>query len=302
MQTDISIVVVHWNVPELLGACLRSIEFERARSALTVQTVVVDTASPDRSYREIVGHNTAVELVELTENRGYAAGCNAGIRHSSGEAILLLNADTELLPGSLDGLWQGLHITAHIGMVGPLLLNADGSVQSSGYHFASIANVFFDLFPLHPRLIESPLNGRLAVSDGVQPLKADYILGAAMMLRRETIEQIGGLDESYGMYSEEVDLARRVAEAGWTTLVVPRARVIHHGGRSTSQRPLAMHEALWRSRAQYVRRWEPPRRQRAIGTVARLGLRLDDLRADPFRREVNARIREQLAVLGGRAP
>lgn len=297
---DLAIVVVHWNVAHLLEGCLRSIGAEIPGSALTVSVTVVDCASPDDRYRDVVSAFADVALIELAENRGYAAGCNAGIRQADGEAVLLLNPDTELLPGSLRVLWETLQVAPHVGMVAPLLLNPDGSVQSAGYRFPGIANVLFDLFPIHARLIESPLNGRVPVGDGVQPIQIDYALGAAMLVRREALDAVGLLDESYGMYSEEIDLARRLADGGWTTLLAPSARIVHYGGQSTGQRPDAMHEALWQSRAAYYERYGTPRQQAAIAALVRAGMGLGDKHAPVERREANARIRERFRQIARR--
>jgi GT2 family glycosyltransferase len=99
------------------------------------------------------------------------------------------------------------------------------------------------------------------------------------------------------MYSEEIDWARRLAEAGRTALLAPAARVVHHGGRSTGQRPLSMHEALWLARARYVERWGSPRQRRLAGALVRVGTRLDDRHADAARRAVNARIRQRFRSL-----
>ncbi len=236
---------------------------------------------------------SGVELLELEENRGYAAGCNAGIRHRRSEAVLLLNPDTELLPGTLQTLWTTLQVAPHVAMTAPLLLNNDGSIQSAGYRFPGVANVLFDLFPLHNRLFESPLNGRVVVGDGVQPIRIDYPLGAAMLLRRSALDAIGLLDESYGMYSEEIDLAHRLTDAGWTTLLAPAARVVHHGGQSTSQRPDAMHEGLWLSRAAYFARFGTARQRAAIAALVAAGLRRDDRDATVERRASNGRIRQR---------
>ena len=299
-STDVSIVIVHWNVAHLLAGCLRSVVAEVERSGLTASILVVDSASPDRSYREIVSAYGEVELLALEENRGYAAGCNAGIRCGDSEAVLLLNPDTELLPGSLLTLWETLQIAPHIAMTAPLLLNTDGSIQSAGYRFPGVANVLFDLFPINHRLAESPLNGRVPVGDGVQPIRIDYPLGAVMMLRRSALEEIGLLDESYGMYSEEIDLARSMAGAGWTTLLAPAARVLHHGGQSTGQRPETMHEALWSSRAAYFERFGRPRQRAIIAAIVEAGMRWADRQATPERRETNALIRQRFRQIARR--
>lgn len=292
MTPDLTIVVVHWNVPELLDACLCSTAAERGRAAdFTCETIIVDCASPTDGHRAVVAAHPNVTLIELSENRGYAAGCNAGLAASRGDAVLLLNPDVELEPGSLEALHRGLGIASHIGMTAPLLLNPDGSQQSAGYRFPGPTSLLFDLLPVPARLVESPLNGRAPVGDGVQPIRIDYPLGAAMCVRRAAADAAGPLDEGYGMYSEEIDWARRLAEHGWTTLLIPTARVVHHGGRSTAQRPEAMREALWTSRARYSRRWWSGRQRRLAALAVDLGTRLDDRRANEGRRATNARIR-----------
>lgn len=297
MSAELSIVVVHWNVPELLRACLASIEAEKGRTKLAVQTIVVDSASDQHPPGKVAAAFPEVELLELGENRGYAAGCNAGIARASGEAVLLLNPDTELLAGALEVLWRTLHVAAYVGLVAPLLVNTDGSLQSHGYRFPGVLNVLCDLLPVPARLVESPLNGRVRLGDGVQPLRIDYPLGAAMLLRRAALAAVGGLDEAYGMYSEEIELARRLDAAGWTALLAPAARVVHHGGRSTGQRPGAMYEALWSSRARYYARWGTPLQRRMLPPLVAVGTRLSERGAPAERQAANARIRARFRHL-----
>lgn len=296
---DIAIVVVHWNVPALLDACLRSIAAETARSGLRTTTLVVDSASDSAALRDVLAAHPAVLTLFLAENRGYAAGCNAGIRATESEAVLLLNPDTEFLPGALDALWSRLQIRPHIGLVAPLLLNTDGSLQSWGYRFPGARNILFDFFPLHPRLVESTFNGRMPHGDGELPIAIDYPLGAAMLVRRTAAEQAGLLDERYGMYCEEIDFAQRLARAGYTRLLAPSARVVHHGGQSTGQRPAAMHQALWLSRARYYRRWTPRRTRLAAWLAVELGTRWEDRRAEPQRCAANKRVRRAFRRMAG---
>ena len=293
MRLDLSIIVVHWNVPALLDSCLRSIAAERERAAeLTCETIVVDCASPSDAHRAVVARHPGVTLVELAKNRGYAAGCNAGMAAGQGDAVLILNPDVELEAGSLARLHDGLQIAEHVGMTAPLLLNPDGSQQSAGYSFPQPASLLLDFLPTPARLLESPLNGRIPTGDGTQPIRIDYPLGAAMCVRRTAADDAGPLDEGYGMYSEEIDWARRFAERRWTILLMPNARIIHHGGRSTAQRPDAMREALWASRARYGGRWWGARQRRLAATLVSFGTRLDDRHADERRRAANSRIRE----------
>lgn len=252
---DLSIAIVHWNVPELLDACLSSIRRETEISGLRTETIVVDNASDTPELRRVLDAHVWAQPIFLHENRGYAAGCNAALAVARGAATLLLNPDTEMQQGAFRALWNTLHAAAHIGMVAPLLLYPDGRAQSAGYHFPGLMNVICDLFPVPARIVESPLNGRQSVGDGVSPYRIDYPLGAAMCVRRAAWEDVGPLDEQYGMYCEEIDWAERFAQRGWTILLAPSAHVIHHSGQSTQQRRQAMQQKLWESRLRYYERW-----------------------------------------------
>ena len=113
-----------------------------------------------------------------------------------------------------------------------------------------------------------------------------------MLVRRTALEAVGLLDETYGMYCEEIDLAKRLADAGWTVVLTPTARVIHHGGQSTSQHPATMHEALWLSRARYYGRYGSRRQRALVAALVEVGTRIDDRRAGADRRRANRRIRQ----------
>jgi N-acetylglucosaminyl-diphospho-decaprenol L-rhamnosyltransferase len=297
IDIDVSIIIVHWNVPALLDVCLRSVAEDSAWSALRTETLVVDNASSTDAFESVMrAHRWACGL-RLSENHGYAAGCNAGVAQARGATLLLLNPDTELQPGALRCLWDTLHIAPHIGLAAPLLLNPDGTLQSHGYRFPGIANVVFDVLPAPARLRESPLNGRTHLGDGRSPVRIDYPLGAAWLVRRAALEQVGPLDETYGMYSEEVDWCQRLRSAGWTALLAPSARVLHYAGQSTRQRSAAMHEALWLSRARYFERWGTVWQRRLLPGLVQRGLAVSSRRADDSQRAANDRIVDAFARL-----
>lgn len=289
---DVSAVIVHWNVSALLDDCLRSIERERQRSNLAVEVIVIDNNSDEQEFRAIVDNYPGTRLIELPHNIGFGAANNAGINLALGDALFVLNPDTELLPHALDRLWEALHLSPHIGLVTPLLLNTDGSIQSSGYRFPGVVNVLCDMFPVPPRLYGSRLNGRCSAGNGQLPVSIDYALGAALFARRSALLDVGLFDEAYFMYGEEVDLQRRLAEQGWTRLLAPAARVIHHGGQSTAQRPGEMHAALWQSRARYYQRWATSTERRAVRMLVNVGTRLEDSRTSE-RQQINNVIRDR---------
>ena len=264
---DLSVVIVSWNTRELLARCLASLYADADASHIALQPIVVDNASSDRSVEMLGERFPAVDVVALTENSGFAAATNTGIRRALAHDILLLNPDTELLAGALSAMRSALHTMPHAGLVSGLLLNPDHSLQSAGYRFPTLMQSFLDFFPLHDRLIASRFNGRFNPGDGLSPYAVDHPLGACMLVRRAVVEQIGPLDENYFMYSEEIDWCHRIVAGGWTILIAPGARIIHHGGQSTGQASERMFMELHRSRARYFRQYHSPA---YLGAVERL--------------------------------
>lgn len=264
----LSLIIVHWNTPDLLRECLESIR--RSEHDGCVETIVVDCASDRTDVAATTATFDFATLIQMDANEGYAAGCNAGFRASSGEYMLFLNADTTITNRALDTIVNCFQLNPRIGLVAPLLLNRDGSIQSAGYLFPGVMGVVCDLLPVPDRLRDSGYNGRISPGAADLPYAVDYPLGAAVAVRREALEAIGGWDEQYGMYCEEIELARRLAEHGWTRLIEPRARIVHHGGASTGQRPAEMEAVLWRSRGRYYRRWTAPPKLWAIRVIVSL--------------------------------
>ncbi len=278
-ERDLSVVIVTWNVRQLLLACLESLLADLERSGLQNEVIVVDNGSTDGTPELVAERFPTIQLLALGENRGFAAANNVGMAHSCGRAILLLNPDTEVLPGAVLWLWRALQAAPHVGLVGACLLNSDGSLQSAGYRFPGYVQNLLDFFPIHPRLIGSRLNGRFGPGDGLTPFAVDHPLGACMMVRREVVKEVGGLDEGYFYYSEEIDWCRRIRAAGWTILTAPAARVVHHAGGSTRQVSEASFLQLHRSRARYFCRWHGRAFLRRLAWLAALAAGWTALRA-----------------------
>jgi N-acetylglucosaminyl-diphospho-decaprenol L-rhamnosyltransferase len=272
-RPDLSVVIVSWNTRDLVLQCLDSIGSEAHRSGLRLETIVVDNASGDGTPDAVTHQFPEVVLLAQSENLGFSAANNLGIERSTGQAgVLILNPDTELLPGSLSALWRALHASWHVGLVAPVLLNTDGSFQSAGFQFPGLVQTMLDLFPLHPRIIGSSLNGRFGPGDGLSPFRIDHPLGACMLVRREVIDDVGVFDPAYFIYSEEIDWCRRIRDAGWTILCAPAAKVIHHGGQSTSQAPDRMRRQLHESRARFFRRYQSPAFHRSLQALMSVGI------------------------------
>ncbi|MGA7670682.1 MAG: glycosyltransferase family 2 protein [Nitrolancea sp.] len=278
--SSLSVVIVSWNTRELLDNCLRVLRDDAERSHLSTELIVVDNSSTDGTVDMLRERHSRVRVVELGENCGFAAATNVGIRATAGAFVLLLNPDTEIQPGALRVLHSTLQAMPHVGLVSGLLLNPDGSIQSSGYKFPGLAQSLLDFFPLHPRIMESRLNGRVIPGDGRAPYAVDHPLGACMLVRRAAIERVGLLDEQYFMYSEEIDWCQRIRAAGWSILIAPEAKIVHFGGQSTSQMRTEMFLELHRSRARYFRRYQSGRFMRAVELMARAASRVDRERSD----------------------
>jgi len=280
----LGVVIVSFNVRDLLQACLRSLFAELARTpALAAAVVVVDNASADDSAAMVAAHFPQVDLIASAENLGFALGNNLGLRRLGLEQpggdppplLLLLNPDTELHPGSLAALTGFLAAQPQAGGCCPRLAYGDGSFQHSAFHFPGLAQLFLDLFPLHPRLLHSRINGRYPrrLYDGDRPFPIDFALGAVLLLRAAAIAAAGLLDEGYFMYAEEMDWQRRIQAAGWPLYCLPTARVTHHEGQSTRQFRGPMTLALWRSRLRYYDTHYPVWKRRLARGLLQIGMR-----------------------------
>jgi hypothetical protein len=290
--TDLPIIIVSWNVRELLARCLASIFAELDRAALPGRVSVVDNASRDGSPEMIRAQFPQVELIASDQNLGFATGNNVGLRHAQVlehevEFALLLNPDTEVQPGAIATLLAAARARPDAALVTSRLVYGDGSFQHSAFRFPGLSQLYIDLFPAPGRWRESGLNGRYprARYEVGRPFEIDHPLGAVMLVRGAAMRQVGWLDDDFALYCEEIDWAARFKEAGWKNLCVPAARITHYEGRSTSQVKVAAFVQLWTARYQLHTK-HPQFAPRALaGLMVRAGMRRmmrgasDELRA-----------------------
>jgi N-acetylglucosaminyl-diphospho-decaprenol L-rhamnosyltransferase len=230
--TDLSVIVVNWNTCKLLNACLQSVESDR--HDLAVDVFVVDNGSSDGSADLVRERFPAVLLIANTSNRGYAAANNQAVERAPGRYLLLLNSDAELEPAALRTLVAYADDHPEAGVIGPKLLNPDGSLQPSGGRFPTPASTVASLLGLN-RLTGRPRYGTRR--DYEVPAEVDEVSGAAMLIRRSVIDQIGGLDEGFAWGYEDIDFCLRARQAGWRVHYVPAARVVHQWGASQRLAP-----------------------------------------------------------------
>jgi hypothetical protein len=287
-MVDLSVVIVSWNVRELLRRCLCSIldagrsasvrqasepeiRIEEAQDGLLppplqreakrlppwgdVEVVVVDNASADDSVEMVRAEFPTVHLIANTCNRGFPAANNQGIAVSQGRYVFLLNPDTEVVGDALATMVAFADAHPDVGVIGPQLLDPDGSVQSSRRRFPTLATALFEstwLEPFAPRRLLRRYRVLDTPDDVTQ--EVDWVDGAALMARREAIEQVGPMDEGFFMYSEELDWCRRFREASWRVMYLPAARIVHHRGKSSEQVMAARHVHFQTSKVRYFRK------------------------------------------------
>ena len=306
---DLAIITVSYNTRELLADCLESVFTGLHRSGLVGEVWVVDNASDDESVDMVQQRYPQVKLIAHSENLGFAAGNNlalttmgAGLQ-TQARHILFLNPDTRVLDNALGELVDFLDSTPRAGAAGAGLLHGDGSFQHSAFAFPGLTHVFLDFYPIHHRLLDSRLNGRYPRRkyDRGEPFPVDHPLGAALMVRGETLSQTGGFDERFFMYCEEIDLCHRIKKAGWEIYCVPRARIVHLVGQSTQQFRDSMYIALWRSRFVLAEKHHSLVFRWAVRRLVRLGLWSESRRAKAARQREEITTRElegRLAAYG----
>jgi hypothetical protein len=273
MTPDLSIVIVAWNVRDLLQACLKSIMGSAA--SLSQEIIVVDNASADGTPDMLRSSFRNVLLIEPGRNTGFSGGNNLGLAASQGRYILLLNPDTIVLDSAVADLAHYLDTHPSVGVVGPQLLNDNGSVQSSRRRFPTFWTAIFESTWLQQVAPKRILN-RYYMLDcpDDENCEVDWLQGSALMVRREVFEQVGGFDEGYFMYSEELDWQRRIKTAGWDIVYNPAARIIHYGGKSSTQVEALKHIYFQTSKIRYFRIYhgEAPARVLRLYLLGHYGL------------------------------
>jgi GT2 family glycosyltransferase len=250
----LSIIIVSWNVKDDVINCLKSIEENPPSEKFEV--ILVDNASSDGTVEAVKSGFPSVVVIANSENRGFAAANNQGIKESQGQYILLLNPDTLVHDGSLDKLINFMQENKDIGVCGPKLLNGDGTIQSSvrylpTFRAALYRNTIFRTFGIFRKHYQ-----RNVMADFMyeKQMDVDHVKGAAMMTRRQVVEKVDGMDEQFFMCYEEFDFCLRVKQAGWRVVFIPDVVITHLGARSASQIPAKLRAMSLTSMFRYFRK------------------------------------------------
>ncbi len=229
----LSAVVVHYQSLETLPRCLSALAADTV--GLEAETVVVDNDSRDGLAAVLARDFPAVRFITNSGNLGYARAVNQGIAAISGEFVLVMNPDCFLAPGAVRTLIEYLRAHPRAAVAGPQLRNADGTIEYSARSFPDPFTFLFNRYSLFTRLFPgNPWSRRYLLSDWdrASAREVDWVSGACMMVRREAIQVVGGMDEGFFMFNEDVDWCRRMKQAGWTVACAPEARAVHEVGAS----------------------------------------------------------------------
>lgn len=236
-KTDLSIVIVSFNTCELTRRCLACVRDHGGEVCREV--IVVDNASSDGSAEMIEAEFPEVTLIRQPENKGFAGGNIPGMRQARGRYILLLNSDAFIADGVFEKTLAYMDAHPRTGILGCRLTNPDGSLQPSARSLPGPINKFFHISGLAARFPASRIFGKVDYTwwDHSTPRKVGWVVGAFFLIRRQTMEAIGPLDDGYFLYFEEIDYCLAAHRAYWDVVFYPFASVVHLGGQSTLNTP-----------------------------------------------------------------
>jgi hypothetical protein len=234
---DVSIVIVAWNVKELLHSCLSSV-FDQTKG-IAFEVVYVDNASVDGSVDMVAAEFPAVRILRNEKNEGFIRASNQGIEASDGRYVLLLNSDTVILDNAIAKMVEFADAHPEAGVVGCKVFHPDGSLQRSCFMYPSILSMFLSVVYLYKLFPRSRFFGREMMTwwdfDDVRQVQA--VCGCCSLVRREAIRQVGLMDEIYFFYGDEADWCYRFEKSGWKNMFMPYAKIIHYGGATTKRMP-----------------------------------------------------------------
>jgi len=245
MAYELSIIIVNWNGGRLLTRCIETVISSNPKASYEI--VIVDNASSDDSLdklraNEIIAplfNSEQIRIIRNTENRGFGAANNQAFAVVESPYVFLLNLDTEVPAGTIDTLLDKLKSDPKIGACGPKMLNTDGSLQVSVFfNPPRVWHTVLSQLWLY-RLLPRRLRGELLLGwhwNHDRERSVPMLGGAAILARREMIEQVGGFNEKFHMYAEDNEWCWRITQSNWRLMFVPDALLLHHGAQSSGKR------------------------------------------------------------------
>jgi len=258
---------VNWNTEAVLRECLQSV-YQQTRG-VTYEIFVVDNASKDKSVEMVKDLFPKVHLIVNEQNRGFAAANNQALGLAKGRYILFLNPDTVIHQGALETMVQFMENHSEAGAVGCKLLNDDGTVQHSirkfpSFHVVLLENTLLGRFPILKRRVK---DFKMEGFSFDQTEEVDSVCGAALLVRKDVLDEVGPMDEAYFMFIEELDLCRRIKGRGYKVYFTPEARITHLGGESRNQNPEGLLLVSLKSLIRYLDKFEGPKKTSAFKLI-----------------------------------
>lgn len=251
---DVSIVIVTWNGKKYALECLDSIR--ELGSILEIEVVVVDNASTDGTPQAIREHHPEVKLIQNEANLGFAKANNIGIAATSGAYVCLVNSDVVVPPGCLEKMVDFMKANPDIGLLGPKMLSPTGEVGQSVNRVPTVWNYLCFALGLHSLVPNSKLfGGYIMAGYGYNKTEdVEVLTGWFWMVPRRALEQVGGLDERFFMYGEDLDWSLRFLKAGWRVVFFAEAEALHYGAASSDQAPTRFYVEMVRANLQYFQK------------------------------------------------
>jgi GT2 family glycosyltransferase len=233
---DVSVVIVTWKVVDLVETCLRTLIEGTERA--TLEILVIDNDSRDGTLEMIAEKFPAVTAIDTGANLGFSGGNNHGFARATGRHVLLLNPDTEVAPGAVDRLVEALDASPDLGLVGPKVLLPSGKIQlPCARRFPTLWNQALEILGVSQKYPAHPVFGhyRMGFWDHGDERDVEAVSGCCLLVRRELLDRVGRLDESFFMYGEDLDLCWRVRRTGARIRYVPSAEILHLSESSSAQ-------------------------------------------------------------------
>jgi len=248
----ISAIVISYNTRAMTLDCLRSLYGDLGE--MPSEVFVVDNASSDGSAAAIRDAFPQVIVIENARNAGFGAANNQAMRLARGEFLLLVNSDAILKPGAIAAMFEPMHADDRCAVVGPQLLNADGSLQPSCYKFPGPMRSIFENTLLTAAFPNHRVFGDYRAWKHDTRREVQFVIGACLLVRRSAVDEIGLFDEAFFLYAEETDWLYRFGRAGWKIWFTPAAQVFHLCGASGRQQPLRVFTEFHRGQERFVRK------------------------------------------------
>jgi GT2 family glycosyltransferase len=234
---DLSIIILNYKSKGLLKQCLKGINL--LKLPFSYEIIVVDNNSQDSSVKMMGDYFPGIKIIASPENHGCAAGNNLGLKEAQGNYLMILNPDIAVFEGAIEKMVNFLKDNPKVGLVGPRLINPDGTRQASCFHFPSLFIPVYRRVPLGKiSFIKKSLRHYMMLDANTEKnLPVDWVLGACMMAKKEAVDKVGLMDERFFMYFEDVDWCRRFWQAGFEVYYVYEAEMVHYHQRLSAESP-----------------------------------------------------------------